>query len=141
MNHMKIALPAFPVEGGCLCGRVRYTLTAAPLAVYNCHCTDCRRSSGASFTMSMPVKRTDITLLRGELQSYDKPAQSGRVVRMLGCSHCGIRVWNEPLSFPDLRMLKPGTLDDMTWAVPIGNIWTASRAPWVVIDADLVNDA
>jgi hypothetical protein len=36
-------------------------------------------------------------------------------------------------------VLKPGTLDDMGWAVPVGNIWTDSRAPWIAIDETLVN--
>jgi hypothetical protein len=48
-------------------------------------------------------------------------------------------LWNEPLSATDVRILKPGTLDDMSWAIPVGNIWTASRAPWTVIDPALTN--
>ena len=136
---MKIILPSFPVEGGCLCNAVRYALNSPPLGVYNCHCSDCRRSSGAAYTMSMVVKRPTVTLLKGKLSAFDKRADSGRVVRMLACSRCGIKIWNEPLSFPDLLILKPGTLDDMSWAIPIGNIWTASRAPWTDIDPGLVN--
>jgi hypothetical protein len=58
---------------------------------------------------------------------------------MLSCARCGTKVWNEPLASPGLLVVKPGTLDDMTWATPVGNIWTASRAPWAVIDAALVN--
>lgn len=30
----EIELPAFPVEGGCVCGAVRYRITGTPLAVY-----------------------------------------------------------------------------------------------------------
>jgi hypothetical protein len=50
-------------------------------------------------------------------------------------------VWNEPQSSPAFFVVKTGTLDDMTWAVPVGNIWTASKAPWVTIDATLTNFA
>jgi hypothetical protein len=132
-------LPVFPVEGGCQCRAVRYRITAPPLAVYNCHCRDCHRTSGATYTMSMPIRREHVELLHGQLIAYDKAADSGRIVRMLGCPECGIKVWNEPLSSPVLLILKPGTLDDMDWAVPIGNIWTASKAPWVEIDESLVN--
>jgi hypothetical protein len=38
-----------------------------------------------------------------------------------------------------MLVVKPGTLDDMSWATPVGNIWTASKAPWVEIDAALTN--
>lgn len=134
-------LPAFPVEGGCQCRAVRYRVTASPLTVYNCHCTDCHRMSGSTHSMSMIMRRGDVELLQGEFAAFDKAADSGRTVRMLGCARCGTKIWNEPLSFTDILVVKPGTLDDMSWAVPIGNIWTASRAPWVAIDETLVNFA
>jgi hypothetical protein len=53
---------------------------------------------------------------------------------MLGCAECGTKVWNGPLASPNMLVLKPGTLDDMSWAAPVGNIWTASKVPWVEID-------
>jgi hypothetical protein len=43
---------------------------------------------------------------------------------MLGRPECGTKVWNEPLSFPSILVLRPGTLDDASWARPVGNIWT-----------------
>ena len=132
-------LPQFPVEGGCQCGAVRYRLLGPPLAVYNCHCRDCQRLGGGTYSMSMPMKRELVELLSGSLIAHDKAADSGRIVRMLGCRECGSKVWNEPLSASGMLVVKPGTLDDMSWAVPIGNIWTQSRAPWVEIDENLVN--
>jgi hypothetical protein len=134
-----ITLPTFPVEGGCQCGAVRYRLTAPPLAVYNCHCRDCQRLSGATNDMSMPIRRETFEHLAGDVAYFDKRADSGRTVRMFRCAQCGTRLWNEPLASPALLVVKPGTLDDMSWAKPIGNIWTESRAPWVTIDDTLVN--
>lgn len=135
----KITLPAFPVEGGCQCGALRYRITASPLAVYNCHCTDCQKHSGATHSMSMPTRREHFEHIAGEVAAYDKPSDSGRVVRMIGCPVCGTKVWNEPLASTAMVVVKPGTLDDPSWAVPIGNIWTDSRLPWAVIDASQVN--
>jgi hypothetical protein len=127
-------LPQFPVEGGCQCGTVRYRIKAAPLGLYACHCKDCQRSSGAAFSMSMLMQAADVELLSGELNGFDKAADSGRTVRMLGCVQCGTKVWNEPLATPGRLVLKPGTLDDSTWARPVGNIWTDRALPWVTID-------
>ena len=127
-------LPEFPVEGGCQCGAVRYRLKAAPLGVYACHCKDCQRFSGTSHTMSMVVNIDDVELIKGTLAGFDKAADSGRTVRMLGCVDCGTKIWNEPLSSPTMLILKPGTLDDMSWAAPVGNIWTDRALPWVEID-------
>jgi hypothetical protein len=127
-------LPAFPVEGGCICGAVRYRIKAAPLGVYNCHCKDCQRQSGAAFSGSMIVRRENFEVIAGETLVFDKPADSGRIVRQHACPICHTRLYNEPLGSPDFIVLKPGTLDDSSWAVPIGNIWTESRAPWSEID-------
>jgi hypothetical protein len=136
---MTMKLPNFPIEGGCQCRAVRYQLTAPPLGVYNCHCKDCQRASGGTHTISMFIRRDDVVLLHGELAIYDKAADSGRTVRACGCAVCGTKVWNEPQSFPEFRVLRPGTLDDMRWAEPVGNIWTDSAAPWATIDPALVN--
>ena len=131
---MKVRLPTFPIEGGCQCGAVRYRLTAPPLAVYTCHCRDCQRASGATGEMSMPIRRDTLEHLRGSLAAFDKTAASGRVVRMLRCAECGTKVWNEPLSAKHLIIMKPGTLDDLSWATPVGSIWTDRAPPWVHID-------
>ena len=127
-------LPEFPVEGGCQCGAVRYSLKAAPLGIYACHCKDCQRFSGTTHTLSMVAKAGDVELVAGELAAFDKAADSGRTVRMLGCINCGTKLWNEPLASPQYLIMKPGTLDDMSWARPVGNIWTDRAQPWVTID-------
>lgn len=135
----KIQQPEFPIEGGCVCGSVRYRLTGAPLAAYNCHCADCQRVSGGTHTISMPIAADRLEQLRGDTQTFDKPADSGRVVRMVCCARCGTNLWNRPLAAPDMMVLKAGTLDDASWASPVGNIWTDSRLPWVEIDPAMVN--
>jgi hypothetical protein len=127
-------LPAFPVEGGCICGAVRYRLSASPLGIYNCHCKDCQRSAGSAFSSSMVVRREEFTIIAGETLVYDKRADSGNLVRQHSCPVCHTRLYNIPLANPAIYVVRPGTLDDSSWAQPVGNIWTASRAPWVEID-------
>ena len=134
-------LPQFPVEGGCQCGAVRYRLLAAPLGIYACHCKDCQRFSGTTHTLSMVVRAETVELTAGALTGFDKAADSGRTVRMLGCAACGTKIWNEPLASPAIRVVRPGTLDDSSWARPVGNIWTDRAVPWVTIDPSVPNFA
>lgn len=131
-------MPQFPVEGGCVCGAVRYRLNALPKAVYACHCKDCQRLSNTTHTISMVVSEDDLEVLSGDLVAFDKPADSGRVVRMMACAACGTKMWNKPPA-PGVVIMKAGNLDDMSWAEPVGNIWTASRATWVEIDPSVPN--
>jgi hypothetical protein len=84
----RMALPKFPVEGGCQCGAVRYRLKAAPLTVYNCHCKDCQRFSGAACSISMVVRNEDFEVLSGQTVRYDRKAESGNVTAANFCAHC-----------------------------------------------------
>ena len=135
-----MGLPEFPVEGGCACGAVRYRLKASPLSVYNCHCKDCQRYSGAAWSMSMIVKDPDLELLSGTLAQYRRTADSGNVIVMNFCANCYGWMWNDPPA-PGVKVARAGTLDDMDWAAPVGNIWTDSKAAWVDIDPAQVNFA
>ena len=133
-----MGLPEFPVTGGCQCGAVHYRLTASPLTVYNCHCKDCQRFSGAGWSMSMIVQDADFELVRGDLVQYSRTAESGNAVIMNFCANCHGWIWNDPMN-PGLKVVRAGTLDDMDWAAPIGNIWTASKAAWAHIDPTHAN--
>lgn len=125
--------PTFPCEGGCCCGSVRYRLLEDPLELHVCHCTDCQRLSGNAFIMTMSVHQRSLELHRGELTTFEFPTPQGTTRRDQRCSDCGSRMWSEPPRYPELRGLRPGTLDDTSWLNPIAHIWTASAQPWVSI--------
>ena len=133
-----MSLPAFPVEGGCQCGAVRYRLKVSPLSVYNCHCKDCQRFSGAGWSMSMIVRSGDFEVLGGETARYERRADSGNLIAMNFCAHCHNWLWNDPPA-AEIKVVRAGTLDNMDWARPVGNIWTSSKAAWAEIDPGLVN--
>ena len=46
-------------SGGCACGSIRYVCARAPVAMLNCHCRDCQRSSGAPFASGVVVLVSD----------------------------------------------------------------------------------
>ena len=54
-------MPGF--TGKCLCGAVSYTSHEDPIVTINCHCQDCRRSTGAVFgtNVMVPEDRVDIS--------------------------------------------------------------------------------
>jgi len=45
------------LEGGCVCGAVRYRLTASPLIVHACHCRDCQTQTGSAFVLNMWIEK------------------------------------------------------------------------------------
>ena len=130
-------MPA-PYDGGCLCGLIRYRVTDEPLTLYVCHCTDCQRRTGSAFALSMVVLKSALELLQGDPRTY-AVTSDGLQRRGKFCAECSTRLWGEPVKFPQVVVVQPGTLDDTTWLHPIGHIWTRSAQPWVSIPKDTVN--
>ncbi len=119
-----------PLRGGCQCGRHRYSLTALPLTLYACHCSDCQTQSASAFGMSMPVEREALHCDLSELRTWQRTAASGRMVVARFCGACGTRLFHEPSRNPGVVNVKPGTLDDTSWLAPVGHLWLASAQGW-----------
>ena len=56
----------FEAEGGCLCGAVRYRVSGSPYHQTHCHCTLCRRASGAPFVTWFSVAREGFLVTQGK---------------------------------------------------------------------------
>lgn len=129
------SIPAPPYAGGCLCGAVRYRLNARPFAVNACHCTDCKKLTGATNLLMILGSREGFSS-EGKVARYRKRADSGREVDILRCTECGVRLWHEPLSSTALVFIAAGTLDDPSWAVPTSHIWVERASPGVSFQSD-----
>ncbi len=57
-------MTTFPVQGGCHCNAVRYTLLAPALSVQHCHCSRCRKSSGQLSKSGAVIQRADLIISR-----------------------------------------------------------------------------
>src|SRR3954468_16771742 len=53
-------------QGGCACGAIRYRLLSAPFDTGWCHCTICRRVSGAPASVFSTVPAGDFLVIAGE---------------------------------------------------------------------------
>ena len=132
------AIPAPPYTGSCLCGRVRYSIAARPLALNACHCDDCKKLSGASHIVMLVAPRDAFTHASGAVERYRKRGDSGREIDLARCAQCGVRLWHEPLTAPNLTYVAVGTLDDPSWAVPASHIWIERAAPGTQFEEDAV---
>lgn len=128
-----------PLNGGCQCGQIRYEIRAEPLSVYVCHCTECQRQSGSAFGMSVIVPRPAMIYTSGTPQHWSRKTERGTVIAGDSCPTCGVRLVHHPSANDQISILKPGTLDDTGWLVPVGHIWTRSAQRWVSIPEDTVN--
>jgi hypothetical protein len=128
-------IPAPPYEGGCLCGQVRYTLSARPRALNACHCTDCKKTTGSSH-IEMLIADAEAFTHTGETDSFIKTADSGRQMDIHRCTICGTRIFHHNTVNKALVFLPAGTLDDPGWAIPTSHIWIERVSPDAVMRDD-----
>ena len=103
--------------GGCLCGAVRYLLTAAPNYVYFCHCLDCQRESGSPFVTDMNIDRAALQIA-GPLKRYTRTGDSGKSIHRNFCALCGTTLLTEFDVDPEHVSIKACSLDDPSWLKP-----------------------
>ena len=129
-------------EGGCLCGDVRYQVSAAPLRVTICHCTFCQRFTGSAFLVE-PIFRKEHLVFAGMTpRTYDHRSDSShKRVTLHFCGRCATTLCLSFERFPEVVGVCAGTFDDPNWfargAADCRHIFTRSAQAGVVLPAGL----
>ena len=118
------------ITGGCLCGRVRYTVTGEPAFSGLCHCRNCQRYTGSAFEALIAFPAASVSV-QGELKTYDDTGDSGQPVHRRFCPNCGSGVVNEVDVLPGVTIVLAGTLDDPAAFKPTMDVYWSSAQPWV----------
>jgi hypothetical protein len=120
-------------EGGCLCGAVRYRATARPLRGVICHCSICRRHSGALALAFVHFPVAEFAWLTAEPNWY----RSSRHAQRGFCAACGSTVAMREEVLRDRVQICVGSLDDPHKARIDDHVWTSERVAWFEIKDDL----
>lgn len=116
-----------PVEGGCLCGAVRYRIAGAPIMTEFCHCESCRRASGAPVMAWAGVRRADFALVAGEPARFLSSDGVGRTF----CGRCGTTLTYDNARFPDDIYVAIGSLDAPESMPPERHVHDRERLSWL----------
>ena len=119
------------IQGGCLCGAVRYTSTAEPVMTAICQCTHCQRQSGSAFSVNVGIPKGSLQYTGDIPATFEDKGTSGQPVHRRFCNKCGSPIVSEVEATPTLDWLKSGTLDDPSWLQPQVSVWSDSGQPWV----------
>ena len=83
------------IEGGCLCGAVRYRSDAEPVMQVVCHCETCRKNSGSAFSMNVAVPQDRLRIESGSPRRYeDHSGASGEAFYRFFCGDCGSHIYS-----------------------------------------------
>ncbi len=100
-------------QGGCQCGRIRYSVSAEPHEAYLCHCRMCQRATGGVSIAFASFKRADIAW-EHEPDWY----ASSPIAERPFCSKCGTPLGFRFLEDSDSMDLTIGSFDDPSGFVP-----------------------
>jgi hypothetical protein len=118
------------IEGGCLCGKVRYSADAEPIFTGVCHCTNCQKGTGTAFSVVVALPKPALSV-QGALTTFQGRGDSGKSTYRRFCPECGSAVIDEAEVMPDVSMIMAGTLDDASWVKPAMEIFCDSAQSWV----------
>ena len=116
-------------QGSCLCGGVRFEITAPFVWASHCHCSRCRKHSGAFGLTQGRVPREGFRLIQGEeLIAVYRPPGEGRVKAF--CKVCGSSLFGNEWPEGDQIGVRLGSLDGDPGIRPSFHTFVESRAPW-----------
>ena len=123
------------IEGGCLCGKVRYSADAEPTFVGICHCKNCQKGTGTAFSVVVALPTPALTV-QGTLQTFTGRGDSGKATYRRFCPACGSAIIDEAEIMPNVTMIMAGTLDDTSWVKPASEVFCDSAQPWVQLGGE-----
>ena len=121
------------LAGECCCRAVGYAVADEFAYAMNCHCSSCRRTTGAAFKPFAGIARDKFGVIRGvdNLTIYGDEANHDA-----HCGRCGALLYSvvREGAFVHVAM---GTLVDDPSIRPTAHIFVGSKAPWFAITDDL----
>ena len=124
------------IAGSCLCGEVAYELHN-PVAMFQCHCSRCRRARGAAHGANLFCKVDDFHWTRGESFVADYKLTDARFYGVAFCRQCGAAV--PRVSRERGIVIVPASgLDTDPGVRPSAHIYVGSKAPWFEIRDSIV---
>ena len=121
------------LAGECFCRAVSYAVADEFGYALNCHCSNCRRTTGAAFKPFAGIARDRLVVTRGmdNFTAYGDEANHDA-----HCGRCGSLLYSvvRDGAFVHVAM---GTLVDDPSIRPTAHIFVGSKAPWFAITDDL----
>ncbi len=121
------------LTGKCFCGAVQYAVADEFVYAMNCHCSNCRRTTGSAFKPFAGIERekfsvsngADTLMLYGDASGHDAH-----------CGTCGSLLYSLVRAGAYVHVAM-GTLIDNPSIRPTRHIFVGSKAPWFTITDDL----
>lgn len=115
------------IEGGCLCGAIRYRASGEPTNSMVCHCRTCRRAAASPVVAWITFPKSRFEIIRGHPFEF----HSSKAVRRTFCGSCGTPLTYERASNPASIDVTTCSLDDPGAFPPTHHSWLSHDLGWV----------
>jgi hypothetical protein len=115
------------LQGGCFCGRIRYEAAGRASHETNCHCSICRRTTGAPFVAWFSVRPSEFRFVQGHPSRFRSSSKATRSF----CPHCGTQLTFQADDYPDQVDITTYSLDHPEAVPPRDQIYTSSKVQWI----------
>ncbi|HYR66022.1 MAG TPA: GFA family protein [Reyranella sp.] len=121
------------LAGKCFCGAVHYAVPDEFLYAMNCHCSNCRRTTGSAFKPFAGIERGKLGITKG---LDDRMIFGDENANDTHCRRCGSLLYSVVRDGAFVHVAL-GTLVDDPTIRPTKHIFVGSKAPWFTITDDL----
>jgi hypothetical protein len=125
---------AFPLTGGCGCGRVRFEIDAPLVSAVYCHCTRCQRRTGTAASATARLADGSLRLTDGEeeLRTWAPPGGHEK----LFCATCGSALFSRRPGAGMPTTVRLGAIDGDPGIRPSARQFVAYAASWEPLPDD-----
>ena len=124
------------LTGSCMCGAVRFEISAPLAGALYCHCTRCQRRTGSAFSVSALTQPGSFALTRGAdvVRTY-RPDGGGGWLKSF-CSACGSQLFTTHPDDPELVAVRMGALDEDPGVRPTAHQFVDYAPAWAPVPDD-----
>jgi len=123
---------ALITKGSCFCDQIKFEISGELPDLYQCHCSECRKTTGSSANAGMLIDKTKFRWVSGEEFITVFIKDSGYRVNF--CRSCGSPVPNPTSLRDDLLWVPAGLLNNLPESLKISHhLCVNSKASWDII--------
>ena len=119
--------------GKCFCSAVEYSVADEFSYAANCHCSQCRRTTGSAFKAFAGIEREKLQVIKGQDNLLVVGDEQGHDAH---CKTCGSLLYSVVRNGAFVHVAMGTLIDDPTIR-PTKHIFVGSKAPWFTITDSL----
>ncbi|KFY15299.1 hypothetical protein V492_02093 [Pseudogymnoascus sp. VKM F-4246] len=132
-NPFPFLTMAATYTGSCKCSTIKIEMQGEPDMLGLCHCTNCRKSTGSTYSTNAIFDKSKFTIISGEPKVYEVQGGSGNPAFVNFCGNCGSTMWTKSPLRPDIVVIKVGILDGdaLEKMAPKLETFTSRKPSWM----------